>query len=290
MIRHRLRIFAQYLAPQRLLTQLAGWLAERRTPWFKNWQINYLINQYGANLQEAVLTRLEDYPTFNSFFTRQIRPELRPIVSASDAIASPADGTISQCGRIENDTLLQAKGHYFTLQRLLGGDIHLANHFENGEFATIYLAPKDYHRVHMPMTGVLRETIFIPGTLFSVNQLTANYVPELFAKNERLVCLFETAIGPMAVILVGAMLVGSMNTVWGGEARGNTIQRQTFPETGNGVIAIERGNELGHFKMGSTVILLFPKNTVHFPKATEIGAAVKMGEQLGSLHFAPSVT
>jgi phosphatidylserine decarboxylase len=258
MIRKRLRILPQYLAPQRLLTQLAGWLSVRESLWFKNWQINHLIRRYGVNINEAILTDPADYPTFNSFFTRRLKPELRPIVTDHDALASPADGAISQYGHIEDHLLFQAKGFHFTLENLLGGAEELAKPFVNGEFATIYLSPKDYHRVHMPLTGTLRETVFIPGKLFSVNQHTAQNVPNLFARNERLACLFDTAAGPMAVIFVGAMLVGSINTAWGGKVYANKITRQTYPATGEQAITIPRGAEVGHFEMGSTVILLLP--------------------------------
>ncbi|MDR3478995.1 MAG: archaetidylserine decarboxylase [Gammaproteobacteria bacterium] len=283
MIRKRLQILPQYLAPQHLLTQLAGWLSVRKSLWFKNWQINHLINRYGVDINEAVLTDPADYPTFNSFFTRRLKPELRPIVTENDALASPADGTISQCGHIDNNLLFQAKGFHFTLENLLGGTEAEARPFVNGEFATIYLSPKDYHRVHMPFTGVLRETVFIPGRLFSVNQHTAQNVPNLFARNERLVCLFETEVGSMAVIFVGAMLVGSINTVWGGKIHANQITRQSFPTSSDQAIKIERGAEIGHFEMGSTVILLLPQGAVQWPATLKENSLVKMGQFLGKM-------
>jgi len=281
MIRKQLSVLPQYLAPQRLLTDFAGWLSERRSTWFKNWQINYLIKKYGANLQEAQLENIADYPTFNSFFTRHLKPELRPIASAPTAIASPADGAISQIGAIRETQLLQAKGFDYSLADLLASE-DLAKPFINGEFATIYLSPKDYHRVHMPFTGTLTETIFIPGKLFSVNQKTANHVPRLFARNERLVCLFDTAAGPMAVILVGAMLVGSICTVWNGVVRASKITHQTYPTSGSDCITLERGAELGHFKMGSTVIILLPKGAAWL-NTLAANSVVRMGELLGNL-------
>lgn len=278
----RLSMLPQYLAPQRMLTHFAGWLSERRSLWFKNWQISYLIKHYGADIHEAVDNNLADYPTFNSFFTRKLKPELRPIVEAANEIACPADGTVSQAGQIENHLLFQAKGFHYTLERLLGGSKLLADTFQNGTFATVYLSPKDYHRVHMPITGKLSETIFIPGKLFSVNTKTARAVPNLFARNERLVSIFDTELGPMAVILVGAMLVGSINTVWRGEIKSGKILRQTFSGTDEQLVTLDRGCELGHFKMGSTVIVLFAQDKMQLAKNIREGENVKMGQLFGT--------
>ena len=282
---NKLKILRQYLVPQRLLSWFAGVLCECRWSWWKNWQINFLIKHYGADLKSAQLERVEDYPTFNSFFTRLLKPELRPIVQGAQAIACPVDGAISQIGSIQQDQLFQAKGFYFSLSALLGGGSDSwASAFVDGHFATFYLAPKDYHRVHMPMAGVLRETIYIPGKLFSVNTLTTESIPQLFSKNERLVCLFETTAGPMAVILVGAMLVSSIQTVWSkdqvitSKIIKNTIYNNTQPES---MIALERGAELGHFRMGSTVIVLFPKDKMRWSEELQPSDTVRMGQLLG---------
>jgi phosphatidylserine decarboxylase len=282
-MRKKLGVLPQYIAPQRLLTTFAGWLSERRWVWFKNWQINHLVHRYGASLSEAEFSNVADYPTFNSFFTRQLKPGLRPIAPEPDALASPADGTISQLGFINKDLLFQAKGFHYSLESLLGGSPQLASLFTNGDFATIYLSPKDYHRIHMPLTGTLRETIFIPGRLFSVSTKTAESIPNLFARNERLICLFDTEVGPIAVILVGAMLVGSINTLWFGTYRHDQITQVTYPVSGPQSVQFMRGAELGHFKMGSTVIMLLPKNTVNWSPHLNSHCSVKMGQFLGKV-------
>jgi phosphatidylserine decarboxylase len=275
------KVLLQYLVPQHALTWLAGWLSNCRWQWVKNWEIRYFIQRYNVNIQDAVLTSIDDYPTFNSFFTRLLKPGLRPVVTDPEALACPADGGISQIGEIKNDLLLQAKGFDFRLQELLGGDSALANTFTNGNFATVYLAPKDYHRVHMPFTGTLSETIYIPGDLFSVNQNTVSHVPNLFARNERLVSIFETEIGQMAVILVGAMLVGSINTVWGSNVRARQITSQKF--SGTNAIKLEKGAEMGHFKMGSTVIILFTPGKIRWVTDLKDNSTVRMGESIAKI-------
>jgi phosphatidylserine decarboxylase len=279
----RLHLLAQYLAPQKALSNLAGWLSENRWTWFKNWQISYLIKRYGVDIEAAMSSDIAEYPTFNSFFTRKLKPELRPIDQHPASIASPADGIVSQAGYIKEHLLFQAKGFYFTLSNLLGGSEIWAKAFHNGCFATIYLSPKDYHRVHMPIRGTLKETLFIPGKLFSVNTSTAKAVPNLFARNERLVCIFETQAGPMAIILVGAMLVASINTVWQAPIKANTITQQFFPTTGPQAITLEKGEELGHFKMGSTVIMLFAQHQMTWASTMQEQALVQMGQSLGVL-------
>lgn len=278
-MKNKLKILLQYLAPQRFLSWLSGALCECQWRWWKNWQINFLIKRYGADLKSAKLERLEDYPTFNSFFTRLLKPELRPIVQGPNQLACPVDGCVSQIGEIQNDLLFQAKGFYFNLTTLLGGSELLARKFFGGQFATLYLAPKDYHRVHMPIRGTLRETIYIPGKLFSVNQLTTQSIPRLFSRNERLVCLFDTAAGPMAVILVGAMLVGSIQTSWStGSIVSSTVKSTLYPEP----IELERGAELGYFKMGSTVIVLFSKDKAQWSEKLKANSRVLMGQLLGT--------
>ncbi len=272
-------VLLQYCCPQRKITQFVGWLAECRWKWFKNWAIKRLIRKYHVNLSEAASENLDDYPNFNSFFTRQLKPECRPIPPGADILSSPADGCVSQIGKIHDDILIQAKQFYYTTVSLLGGSETLAHRFENGNFATLYLAPKDYHRVHMPIRGKLLETTYIPGKLFSVDQVTTQSVPNLFSRNERLVCIFETEIGPVAVILVGAMLVGNIETVWPMQHPRNEITTEHYA---NGVV-LERGAELGLFKMGSTVILLFPKGKVEWESALQENSAVKVGEAMGTL-------
>lgn len=260
-------ILLQYGCPQQALSRFAGWVSRIQLPWFKNWVIKRFIRKYQVDLSLALIEQPEAYLHFNDFFTRQLKPSVRPITSGQSDLASPVDGTISQIGRIEQDTLLQAKGFHFSLAALLGGAPTLAKEFQQGYFATIYLAPKDYHRIHMPFPGKLRQTIYIPGKLFSVNQLTTQSVPNLFSRNERLVCIFDTAAGPMAVILVGAMLVSGISTAWD----------QNHPDN----IQLQRGDQLGHFNMGSTVILLFANNRIAWDALMQENSTVKMGQKMG---------
>lgn len=271
-------VLRQYLLPQHLLSRIVGILANCRWKWFKNWGIRRLIRVYGVNLAEAVSTNLDDYPHFNSFFTRHLRPELRPIAPGDLQLASPVDGTISQIGAIRSDIILQAKRFDYSLLSLLGGSDEWAQRFQNGSFATLYLAPRDYHRVHMPCDGRLKQTIFIPGRLFSVNPLTTNSVPGLFARNERLVCLFESAAGPMAVILVGAMLVGQMRTVWSDAPRSSVITVD-HPQG----ITLKKGDEMAHFLMGSTVILLFGPGGVTWDATLAEESVLKWGQEMGEM-------
>lgn len=272
-------VLLQYLAPQHALTALAGWLGESQTPWLKNCLIDYFINRFHPNMMDAVIEDPHLYPSFNSFFIRQLKPQRRPIVEAPNEIASPVDGTISQIGTVHQGTLVQAKGFEFTIKNLLGGSEKRAQLFENGSFATFYLAPKDYHRVHMPIAGRLKESVYIPGDLFSVNQQTSQGVPNLFARNERLVSLFDTEKGPMAVVLVGAMLVGSIHTVWHARNKANKIITESF----GGSLALARGQELGHFQMGSTVIVLFGKDAVRWNEDLKENSTVKWGQSIGQV-------
>ena len=276
----KLSILAQYLAPQRALTRFAGWMADCRWPWLKNKLIFDFIERYQVDMKAAVIESPTDYPNFNSFFTRRLKPELRPIVQGSAEIASPADGSISQIGKIHQDTLVQAKGFDFDLVSLLGGSKKNADLFYDGNFATIYLSPRDYHRVHMPLSGTLRETIYIPGKLFSVNDKVASFIPKLFARNERLVCLFDTHAGPMAVIMVGAMIVGSINTVWPQEINPRKVTiTQSFAEPVN----LSKGAELGYFKLGSTAIVLFAKDKIEWTPSLQKDHSICMGQLLGTL-------
>lgn len=264
----------QYPLPQHAISRLAGSLAECRSPRLKNALIRTFIRRFGVDMREALEPDYRAYATFNDFFTRALKADARPL---GEGVTSPADGTLSQFGRIAAGELVQAKGHRFSARTLLGGDAELADTFAGGSFATVYLSPKDYHRVHMPMTGTLRETIYVPGRLFSVNQATAGYVPGLFARNERLVCIFDTANGPLAVVLVGAMIVAAIETVWAGQITplAGTPQRTRLDEP----VILEKGAELGRFKLGSTVVMC-TVNPVAFGDFTP-GAKVQMGQSLG---------
>ncbi len=275
MVKSRLFIFLQYCLPQHFVSRLFAKLATSQQAWLKNYLINWFIKRYAIDMQLAAQTDLVHYPSFNDFFIRQLKNGVRPI--AEQGVVSPADGAISQIGDIINDTIIQAKGQDYTVMQLLG-DKALALLFSNGKFATIYLAPKDYHRVHMPITGKLIKTIYIPGKLFSVNAVTAANVPQLFARNERLICLFDTAIGTAAVILVGAMFVAGISTVWGGDIKPSKLpQVENFTQRS---ITLQKGEELGHFKFGSTVILLLPKQTIEWLPTLMAGSVLTMGQQL----------
>ncbi|MDX1569251.1 MAG: archaetidylserine decarboxylase [Xanthomonadales bacterium] len=272
----RLFVALQYLLPHHLLSRLV-YVAVRWTwtPW-KNLLIRVITWVFRIDTQEAVRRAPDEYVHFNDFFTRELTADARPIASG-DVLACPSDGKISQAGKIEAETLLQAKGRHFTLQALLAERTDLVEIFENGHFATIYLAPSNYHRVHMPVTGRLTETIYVPGRLFSVSPLTVANVPNLFARNERLICCFETDHGEVAVILVGAMLVSGMETVWGGECgHGRRVVTETF-EAG---ALLQRGEEMGRFNMGSTVIVLCREGTMEWTGLTQ-EQPVQMGEAIG---------
>ena len=272
----------QLILPHHLLSRLVGYLARSRTPWIKTVFINVFRKRFGIDLSEAEIEQPEQFENFNAFFTRALKPDARPICEAAADIACPADGAISQLGRIRGADLLQAKGRYYSLYELLGGDASLSSEFSNGHFCTVYLSPKDYHRVHMPVTGTLREMIYVPGRLFSVNQATTRQVPDLFARNERAVCIFDTDRGPVAVILVGAMIVAGIETVFAGQVtpQPRDIVRQTYGDSGKSV-TLNRGEELGRFLLGSTVILLFPEGSTHFHDGLVADSPVRMGQSLG---------
>ncbi|WP_066134730.1 archaetidylserine decarboxylase [Bordetella ansorpii] len=284
-IKDSLFLASQYLAPHHLVSRLAGVLAENRTPWLKNRLIGNFVRDYGVNMSEALLEDPLAYENFNAFFTRALKDGARPASHAPGAVLCPADGGISQLGAIEQGRIFQAKGHAFGLTDLLGGDAARAQPFEGGSFATIYLSPRDYHRVHMPVAGTLREMIYVPGRLFSVNPLTARNVPGLFARNERVVCLFDTeAYGPMALVLVGAMIVGSMETVWAGRIapHRNRVETTRYDPAAAVPVRLDKGAEMGRFLLGSTVVVLFGKNRVRWAGDTAVaGHAVRMGELLG---------
>ncbi len=276
-----LKIKLQYLLPKQCITNLAGWFANKKAGWLTQLAIKAFSKAYKVDMNEAKNSSFTAYSTFNEFFVRPLKEDIRPIVNEANQLALPADGTVSQLGAIREDQIIQAKGHYYTIEALLAGQYQLAEQFRNGQFITIYLSPKDYHRVHMPCDGVLKEMIYVPGDLFSVNPLTAANVPNLFARNERVICLFETAFGPMVQILVGATIVGSIETVWGGCAtppREGIIKRWTYPAEGQeGAVALKKGEEMGRFKLGSTVINLFTSNQINFANSLYSGSQTRMG-------------
>lgn len=274
-------IVLQYLTPQHSLSRLLGLLAEISFSPFKNRLIRWFIKKYQVNMDEAIEQSPANYRNFNSFFTRPLKQDARPICTDPLAITSPADGVISQLGPIENQRIFQAKGHNFTLTELLGGKQELAKLFSNGQFATIYLSPKDYHRVHMPLQGELQHMVHIPGDLFSVNQSTAESVPRLFARNERVVCIFNSDIGPIALVLVGAMIVASIETIWAGLVTPIKKQVRHFTYATPQTTILEKGAEMGRFRLGSTVILLLPKGASAWNQALNPGDTVTMGSQIG---------
>ncbi|HEX5840962.1 MAG TPA: archaetidylserine decarboxylase [Pseudomonas sp.] len=281
-MKDRLFILSQYLLPHHLLSRLIGCAAECRAGWFKNRLIGWFAKQYQVNMSEAQIEDLTAFAHFNDFFTRALKDGARPLDPTPGAVLCPADGAVSQLGKIEHGRIFQAKGHSFSLVELLGGDSERAAPFMGGEFATIYLSPKDYHRVHMPLAGTLKEMVYVPGRLFSVNQTTAENVPELFARNERVVCLFDTERGPMAVVLVGAMIVASIETVWAGLVTPpkRTLKSVRYDEAARAPVVLEKGAELGRFKLGSTAIVLFGAEQVQWAAELAANSSVQMGQRL----------
>lgn len=280
-----IKIRLQYLLPQQALTRLAGWIANKKAGWFTQQLIKIFASVYRVNMQEAEHPEFSSYSSFNAFFTRSLRSDVRPIAPGEHILVHPADGTISQSGNINTDQILQAKGHYYCLEALLAAQSLLAKRFENGQFVTTYLAPGDYHRVHMPCDGLLREMIYVPGALFSVNTLMAEHVPYLFARNERVICVFDTPFGGMAQILVGATIVGSIETAWSGPVdpdRKGIIQRWVYPdEHHEDAMVLKKGEEMGRFKLGSTVINLFESNKIDLASHLQTGSVTRYGEVLG---------
>ncbi|MEY1660975.1 archaetidylserine decarboxylase [Isoalcanivorax beigongshangi] len=278
----RLFVILQHLLPQHLVSRLVGWVARSEISWIKTTFIRQFHRQYDIDLSEAQIEDADAYPSFNAFFTRALKPEARPIAAAHDAIACPADGAVSQLGALRDGQLLQAKGHTYSAQELLGGDSALAAEFDGGTFATVYLSPRDYHRVHMPVRGTLREMIYVPGDLFSVNQTTTRQVPRLFARNERAVCIFDTEQGPLAMVLVGAMIVAGIETVFAGQVtpQPSEITRTRYTE---GPITLEKGDELGRFLLGSTVVMLFAPGACQWRAGLGMESPVRMGEDIGQL-------
>jgi phosphatidylserine decarboxylase len=270
----------QYLLPQHLLSGIVRRLSRSRVGFLRTALISAFRRRYSVDLTEAIHGEPSAYATFNDFFTRRLRPGTRPSDPDPRALICPVDGTVSQAGAIEDDTLLQAKGIRYSAAALLGDDAALAGEFTGGSFATLYLAPHNYHRVHMPAAGTLRVARFVPGDLFSVNAATAAGVPGLFARNERIACVFDTAAGPMAVVLVGALFVGSMSLAWTGEIGPSSRRWSQDLPAQDPFIALDRGAELGWFNMGSTVILLLPRHGPALVPGLAPGRAVRVGERL----------
>ncbi|ADP98275.1 archaetidylserine decarboxylase [Marinobacter adhaerens] len=280
----KLFVLSQYITPQLGVSNLAGRLADNdRSPALKNRVIKWFIGRYGVDMSEAAEPNPEAYATFNDFFTRELKPGIRPLADGEKTLVSPVDGAISQLGQVTGDRVFQAKGQSFSLSELLGGEEATTAPFADGEFSTIYLSPKDYHRIHMPMAGTLRQMIHVPGKLFSVNPVTAENVPNLFARNERVVCIFDTASGPMALVLVGAMIVGSVETRWAGVVVPGSRQVTSTRYEGEQAISFDKGEEMGRFRLGSTVIMVMPKGSVSWNSDQVAGKTVRMGEAFGAL-------
>ena len=276
----KIKVGLQYWIPQHGLTRLMGKLAFAQAGGLTTAVIRWFIKQYNVNMAEALHSDPQHFKTFNDFFVRELKPDARPITSDESVITHPADACVSQFGPITDGQLIQAKGHNFSAQELLGGDGALAAEFADGEFATLYLSPRDYHRVHMPCDGTLRQMIYVPGDLFSVNPLTAENVPNLFARNERVVSIFDTEFGPMAQVLVGATIVGSIEQVWAGTVtppRGNSVYKWDYPAQGNNAVVLKKGQEMGRFKLGSTVINLFAKGAIEFDETMKNSQVTVMG-------------
>jgi phosphatidylserine decarboxylase len=272
----------QKISPNHCLSQCAGRFAHSRRPGFKNWAIRRFIRHFSVDLTESLITDIHQFSSFNDFFIRRLKPEARLLPQETSAIACPADGVISEFGRIQAGQLLQAKNKYYSLQALLADDSVLAQSFLDGDFCTIYLAPKDYHRVHLPYDGELRQMIYVPGRLFSVNPASVSHVSQLFAHNERVICVFHTVFGPMAVIFVGATLVGSVVTPWHGQVMPVSVRKTQSYSYSNAAMVFRRGDEIGYFQWGSTVIMLFPADSVQWRDALQAGSSVRMGENLAS--------
>jgi phosphatidylserine decarboxylase len=276
-----LAIQQQYLLPKKLLTQFAGGVASMQAGPLTHWIVRKFVASYKVNMAEAENPDTASYKSFNDFFTRALKPGVRPISEAP--FVCPVDAAISQFGPIEHDQLFQAKGHSYSTRALVGGDQQLAHLFNHGHFATLYLAPKDYHRIHMPCEGRLKRMIYVPGELFSVNPLTARHVPGLFARNERVVCVLACAHGPMVMVLVGATIVGSMATVWHGVVNPPRTRETREWHYGDQDIVLAKGAEMGRFLLGSTVILLFPQNVLTFVPDWGPTVPVRLGEPMATV-------
>lgn len=285
MIFENLKVLVHHLTPKFLLTKLAGFLAEYPLGSFTTLMIKKFSEVYQINFSECVKEHPEDFKTFNEFFTRELKPNARSICEEPNSLAMPVDGTMAEFGKISYGRLIAAKGQDYSLRDLLGGNSEISNPFDDGDFACIYLSPTNYHRIHMPITGTLKKMIFVPGKFFSVNPTYVAKIDNLFTRNERAVCIFDTAIGPIAMVLVGATIVGSIATKWAG---------RVYPKNRNGItvydyldneqITINKGEEMGRFYLGSTVITIFPKDTIKFIENIKTGEAVQLGTELASFN------
>jgi len=275
----RRAVLPQYLLPKQALTRFAGLVASAHGGAITTRLIRWFVGRYKVNMAEAADPDIRNYSSFNEFFTRPLKVDARPLAKAD--LVCPVDGSISQFGPIRRDQIFQAKGHHYSTTALLGGDAALAARFEDGFFATLYLSPRDYHRIHMPCAGRVTRMVYVPGALFSVNPTTARGVPGLFARNERVVCLFESARGPFVLVLVGATIVGSMATVWHGVVNPPRSGRVREWDYRDKPVELEQGQEMGRFLLGSTVVLLFPKGSTRFNPSWATQRAVRLGEAMG---------
>ncbi|WP_455366340.1 archaetidylserine decarboxylase [Kaarinaea lacus] len=285
----KIKVWPQYLLPHYLLTDLMFFLTRRKMRIWKNTFIRWFIQQYQIDMSLAAEEDPTAYETFNAFFTRALKPDIRPVCADPDCVACPVDGTVSQAGAINNESIFQAKGHDFSLTQLLASQSEWIDTFRNGSYTTIYLSPKDYHRIHMPIDGELKQMTYVPGKLYSVSPATTREIPGLFARNERVLCFFDTAFGPLAVILVGAMIVGSIETVWHGTITpphqknlGHWHYHATDTHEKPRQVALKKGDELGRFNMGSTVILLFAKDSIQWSGDHTPNTPTVMGQKIAS--------
>lgn len=283
----KFKIAMQYAMPKHFISRMVGKLAAAKAGGLTTALIKLFIKQYKIDMSEAKYPDPAHYKTFNEFFTRPLKEGIRPLAEESDIIAHPVDGAISQLGDVVDGQIIQAKGHDYSLQALLGGKEEDTAPFLGGKFATIYLAPKDYHRIHMPVDGTLSKMIYVPGDLFSVNPLTAQNVPNLFARNERVVAIFETEIGPLAMVLVGATIVASIETIWAGTVTppaGKDVFSWNYPTTGDNAITLKKGEEIGRFKLGSTVILAWGANQAEFLSDQHPETVTRMGTPFAKIN------
>lgn len=280
MCRDHWKILLHYCLPKQALTCFAGRMANLRTPFIKNYLITRFVRKYGVNMSEAFEENPLKYACFNDFFIRHLKPEVRPLAQAS--IVSPVDGSVSELGRIAEGQILQAKGHYYTVEELLACDKDVSREFLDGTFATFYLSPKDYHRIHLPINATLRNMIYVPGKLFSVQPATVRAIPQLFARNERLVVFFDTALGLMAMVLVGATIVGAIGTSWHGDV-GRKKNAEHFDYQRDEPLSFLQGDEMGYFKLGSTVVLLFADGLkMQWLDEIKTGSRVQYGQAIGT--------
>lgn len=285
MLPDSLKVNLQYILPKHLLSRLVGKLAAAKAGFVTTALIKAFIKQYKVDMNEAIHADASAYSSFNAFFTRELKPGVRPVVEDDNTLVMPVDGCVSQLGDIEDDSIFQAKGHDYSLTTLLGGDESLAAPFRGGKFATIYLSPSDYHRIHMPIDGQLTDMLYVPGELFSVNPLTTSNVPGLFARNERVVSIFNTDKGKIALVLVGATIVASIETVWAGTVTpptGKKVHHWQYPTKGNNSVQLQKAMEMGRFKLGSTIVAVFEPDMVEFDNL-QPGDVTRLGQAFASL-------